>query len=71
MLKTTKKRKPKTNSQDKTLITRRAAFRAAKRDMKIPMKKHPDKVMSVSQTGWGDHKMDSRNDRLYIFRLGF
>lgn len=66
---TNKKRKPRTNTEEKTFSSRRAAFRAAKRDSKIPMRNQPAKVLSSSQPGWEDSKMDSRNGRLYIFKL--
>ena len=69
-LKTTnKEQKQRTNAEDKTFTSRRAAFRTAKRDMKIPMQKQPDIVLSNSQSGWEATKMDSRNNRLYIFRI--
>jgi len=60
---TNKKRKPRTNTEEKTFSSRRAAFRAAKRDSKIPMRNQPAKVLSSSQPGWEDTKMDSRNSR--------
>lgn len=69
-IKTSKKRKNKgTVFDDKTFDTRRAAFRAAKRDLNIPKNTQPFKVMSPSQIGWNDNKMDHRNRRLYIFRI--
>lgn len=64
-----KKKKPRTSSDDKVFESRRAAFRAAKRDMEIPVHKHPNKVLSSSQPGWDNTKMDGRNNRLYIFKI--
>lgn len=50
--------------------SRRAAFRAAKRDANIPMSRHPDMVV-YPQTDAGDtYGLDDRNVRLFIFNLG-
>jgi hypothetical protein len=54
---------------DETYETRRAAFRAAKRDMKIPMGTQPVEVLSPNKKGWKEARLDGRNRRLYIFRL--
>lgn len=66
---TNKKQKPRTESKGQTFCSRREAFRAAKRDLDIPMQKHPTKVLSSSHPGWEDTKMDKRNSRLYIFKI--
>ena len=52
-----------------TYETRRAAFRAAKRDMKIPMGTQPVEVLSPGKIGWEEARLDKRNRRLYIFRI--
>jgi len=47
--------------------SRSAAFRAAKRYLKLPMSKHPDKLV-YPYTDLGDaYDLDERNVRLYVF----
>lgn len=49
--------------------TRRAAFRAAKRDRNIPMSAQPDDIV-YPRTAVGDaFGLDDRNVRLYVFNL--
>jgi hypothetical protein len=49
--------------------SRRAAFRAAKRDGRIPMGQQPEEVI-YSGTDLGfDYDLDERNVRLYIFTI--
>jgi hypothetical protein len=66
---TDSKRKPRANTEDRTFGSRKAAFRGAKRDMNVPMCKQPFKVLHTSQPGWKDTGMDTRNSRMYIFKL--
>lgn len=49
--------------------SRRAAFRAAKRDGRIPMGQQPEEVI-YPHTDMGDeYDLDDRNVRLYIFSI--
>lgn len=49
--------------------SRRAAFRAAKRDNGIPVTKNPDEVI-IPETDLGEaYDLDDRNVRLYIFDI--
>lgn len=49
--------------------SRRAAFRAAKRDAGIPMGRQPRSVVRPRTTAGGLHGLDDRNVRLYIFPI--
>lgn len=49
--------------------SRRAAFRAAKRDAGIPMSKHPDAVLYPRTPAGKKLGLDERNARLYVFDL--
>ena len=66
--KTYKDYKKKVNSD--CYPSRRAAFRAAKRDAKIPMSQNPDKVIRPRSLEGDLYALDDRNVRLYIFNLG-
>ena len=55
--------------ESKTFETRRAAFRAAKREHGIPMKTHPREVVKPYTEEAKRHKLDGRNRRLYIFEI--
>lgn len=50
--------------------SRRAAFRAAKRDANIPMSRHPDKVIHPKTDAGDSYGLDDRNVRLFIFNMG-
>lgn len=50
--------------------SRRAAFRAAKRDANLPMNRRPDKVVYPRTPMGNTLGLDDRNVRLYIFNLG-
>ncbi|MEZ4942254.1 MAG: hypothetical protein R3D58_15355 [Saprospiraceae bacterium] len=50
--------------------SRRAAFRAAKRDANIPMSQHPEEVIYPQSSKGREYSLDDRNVRLYIFNLG-
>ena len=50
--------------------SRRAAFRAAKRDAKIPMAEQPRGVVRPNSPEGKEYQLDDRNVRLYIFNLG-
>jgi hypothetical protein len=47
--------------------SRRAAFRAAKRDAGIPMSQHPEKVVRPRTPEGTNYEIDDRNVRLYVF----
>lgn len=49
--------------------SRRAAFRAAKRDANIPMQQHPEVVVCPFSDLGNDFDLDDRNVRLYIFHI--
>jgi len=49
--------------------SRRAAFRAAKRDANIPMSKQPEAVIYPQTSKGQEYSLDDRNVRLYIFNL--
>ena len=53
----------------KYFSSRRAAFRAAKRDANIPMSRHPDKVVYPMTVEGDSYGLDNRNVRLFIFNL--
>ncbi len=63
------KRSKKPKDTDKVFDTRRAAFRAAKRDNGVPVGKQPYKVAKPRTPLGDDYKLDNRNRRLYIFRI--
>ena len=49
--------------------SRKAAFRAAKRDGNIPISQHPEMVV-IPNTDFGDQLgLDERNVRLYVFNI--
>lgn len=49
--------------------SRRAAFRAAKRDAGIPMSRHPDAVVYPRTPAGEKSKLDERNVRFYVFDI--
>lgn len=49
--------------------SRRAAFRAAKRDGNIPMMAHPDDVILPFTKDGDTFELDDRNVRLYVFNF--
>ena len=53
----------------KIFPSRRAAFRAAKRDAGIPVSSHPQKVVRSQTASGKEYGLDSRNVRLYIFGI--
>ena len=53
----------------KVYPSRRAAFRAAKRDGGILMSQHPEEVIYPGSDLGGDYGLDDRNVRLYIFSI--
>jgi hypothetical protein len=53
----------------KVYPSRRAAFRAAKRYLNLPMSRQPDKVVYPYTDRGDEYGLDSRNVRLYIFYL--
>lgn len=54
----------------KIFPSRRAAFRAAKRDRNIPMSQHPDDVVYPNTSIGDEYDLDDRNVRLYVFNMG-
>lgn len=59
----------KKRDRGKVFETRRAAFRAAKRDNGVPVTKHPDEVIRPRTPRGDEEKLDQRNRRLYIFYI--
>jgi len=59
----------KKRTTDQVFETRRAAFRAAKRDHGVPMGKQPDEVVEPFTKRGKELELDGRNKRLYIFRF--
>ena len=59
----------KKRTTDQVFETRRAAFRAAKRDHGVPMKTRPKKVVYPYSQEAIKYKLDKRNRRLYIFQI--
>jgi hypothetical protein len=53
----------------KVYPSRKAAFRAAKRDANIPMQQHPQEIVTPFSHLGNDYDLDDRNVRLYIFHL--
>lgn len=49
--------------------SRKAAFRAAKRDAKIPMRQSPAEVVGSKSAYWNSLGLDERYTRLYIFNI--
>ncbi len=49
--------------------SRRAAFRAAKRDGGIPVSQHPSEVILPNTDEGVEEGLDERNVRLYVFRI--
>lgn len=63
------KKPKKEKDTGKAFETRRAAFREAKRDHGVPVGKQPEKVIHADNKGGKNLGLDSRNKRLYIFRI--
>ena len=69
MIKLLKKIGKKFKREDKYYNSRRAAFRAAKRDSNIPVSSQPVETITPKSKKWKKSGLDSRNKRLYIFRI--
>ena len=52
---------------DKTYLSRRAAFRGAKRDGNIPMSQHPDESIYPNSDKGKEYGLDKRNVILLYF----
>ena len=66
-MKPSKRNKPK-YYQDKFYKTRRAAFRAAKRDNCVPASQHPKEVIRPNDEKWDEYGLDrTKNRSLYRF----
>ncbi|MCB9295560.1 MAG: hypothetical protein H6559_20905 [Lewinellaceae bacterium] len=63
------KKPGKEKDTGKVFVTRRAAFREAKRDHGVPVSKQPYKVVKPNTPSGDQHKLDNRNRMLYIFRI--
>jgi hypothetical protein len=62
-------KKPKPKKKEKVFETRRAAFRAAKRDLGLPVTSQPNRIVKPNTEEWTKRNLDYRNRRLYIFEL--
>ena len=69
MIELLKKNGKKFKQEDKYYNSRRAAFRAAKRDSNIPVSSQPIETITPKSKKWKKKGLDSRNKRLYIFRI--
>ena len=69
MIKLLKKIGKKFKREDKYYNSRRAAFRAAKRNSNIPVSSQPVETITPKSKKWKKSGLDSRNKRLYIFRI--
>lgn len=66
-MKPSKRNKPK-HYQDKYYKTRRAAFRAAKRDNGVPVSQQPMEVIRPNDEKWDEYGLDrNKNRSLYRF----
>lgn len=63
------KKPGKEKDTGKVFVTRRVAFREAKRDHGVPVSKQPYKVVKPNTPSGDQHKLDNRNRMLYIFRI--
>ena len=63
------KKRVKVKDTGKIFATRRAAFRAAKRDGNIPVSMQPVKVYKPPPKEEPDADLDHRNRRIYIFEV--
>ncbi|GJL61328.1 MAG: hypothetical protein NPIRA03_41850 [Nitrospirales bacterium] len=63
------KSKKTKNQEDEVYETRKQAFRASKRDNKIPISMQPNEVVKPNTERGNQERLDDRNRRLYIFRL--
>ena len=59
----------KERTTDQVFETRRAAFRAAKRDHGVPVCRQPTKAIHAKSDSAKDLGLDHRNRRLYIFEI--
>lgn len=63
---------PKTkdrSGKSKYFDSRKSAFRAFKRDYKIPVCQNPEETVKPDTPEGDKHKLDHRNRRLYIFSV--
>lgn len=57
------------SGKSKYFDSRKSAFRAFKRDYKIPVSQHPEEIAKPDTPEGDQYKLDHRNKRLYIFSV--